>query len=227
MKMLFTLALVAVLSVAGAQPVVGIRGGLNISNITNTNSGGIDETRNLETFHAGITANLPFFLFSVQPSLLVSGKGAQVTYGDPNSNDYFVAKTNPLYLEAPITLNLNLRLGDRTGIYAGLGPYFAMGFAGSNKVSGRRDGNYFSHTDRIDFSDDDPTTPAEEGAAYGKMRRFDYGATFNAGAILGGFMVGAFYDMGFTKLNSMSNSNQDDNLKNRTLGFTAGFMFGG
>lgn len=227
MKKIFTIAFIAMLSVAHAQRVAGIRGGLNISNITNTNAGGIDESRNLQTFHAGFMANFPFLIFSFQPSLIVTGKGSQVTYGDPNSQNYFVAKSNPFYIEVPATFNLNLHFGDRNGVYVGAGPYVAAGFAGKNSVSGMRDGVYFNHSDAIDFANDDPATPAEEGAAYGKFRRYDYGVTANAGVFLGGIMVGVFYDAGMAKINSMSNSNQNDNLKNRTLGFTAGFVFGG
>jgi len=225
---MMTIALLACSFLAGAQKVVGLKGGINISNLANTFEAGVDESNNLQSFHAGITANFPALLFSFQPSLLVTGKGSQVTYGDPYSGgDYFVTTTNPIYLEVPATFNLNLHFGGKTGVYAGAGPYFAMGFAGRQSTHGRNNGTDFSHSEKIDYSDDDPTTPAEEGAAYGRLKRFDYGLTVNAGAILAGLMVSAFYDFGFPQINSMSNAGQNDNLKNRTLGFSVGFMFGG
>jgi len=228
MKKYMLIILLGACTLANAQKLVGIKGGLNISNLSNSYTNGMDDSKNLQTWHAGITSNLPFLFFSLQSSLLVSGKGAQVTYGEMNSPNYYVAKTNPMYLEVPITLNFNPRLGARTGLYFGAGPFVAMGFAGKNSVSGYRDGVYFEHNDKINFTNDDPTTAnVEEGAAYGRLRRFDYGVTFDAGVILAGVLLGAYYDLGLRPINSMSNTNQNDNYTNRTLGFSAGFMFGG
>jgi hypothetical protein len=228
MKTLFTIAFLVVLGTANAQRVIGVRGGVNINNITNTNAGGIDESNSLQSFHAGITANIPFLIFSFQPTILVTGKGSRIVYGDQSSGDYFIAETNPIYLQVPATFNLNLRFGDATGLYIGAGPYVGMGFAGSNRVHGKNDGVDFGYSNKIDFSNDDPQTiDVEEGAAYGTFRKYDYGATFNAGMYLAHLLIGVYYDHGLTKINSLSNGGQNDNMKLRTIGFTAGFVFGG
>jgi hypothetical protein len=228
MKTLLSIALVVVLGTAHAQRVVGIRGGVNLNNIANSHTGGLDESNQIQSFHAGLMANIPFTIFSFQPSLLVTGKGARVTYGDENgSGDYFVAETNPLYLQVPATINLNLRFGDLAGFYIGAGPYAAMGIGGSNRVHGRREGTEFAESSKIRWSDDDPATlDTDEGAAYGTYRKFDYGATFNAGVFLTRIHVGVFYDHGLTKINTISNAEQNDSMRLRTLGFTAGFVFG-
>ncbi|HTF06204.1 MAG TPA: hypothetical protein VK826_19370, partial [Bacteroidia bacterium] len=73
MRTLLTMALIATLGVAHAQKVIGVRGGVTINNIGNSNSGGLDQSNSLQSFHAGITANVPFLIFSFQPSILVSG----------------------------------------------------------------------------------------------------------------------------------------------------------
>jgi hypothetical protein len=228
MKKIITLVFLAACSVAHAQKVFGIKGGLNQTNLSNAFVGGLDESRQIQSFHAGVSANFPFLIFSFQPSLLVSGKGARVTYGDPNSQNYFVSTTNPIYLELPATFNINIRLGDKTGVYAGAGPYIAMGLGGKNAVSGyREDGTYFSYKEKITYSNDDPKTLlADEGAAYGKLRRYDYGVQFGAGVIIAGITVAAFYDFGLTPINTISNGNQNDKLRNRTLGLSVGYMFG-
>lgn len=217
-----------VLSAANAQTVWGIRGGVNINEISNSYSASDEQYDRYQSYHAGIMTNISFLMFSFQPSVLVSGKGALVTNGDPNgTGDYFVAETNPLYLEIPATLNLNLHFGDFSGLYIGAGPYYAFGIGGNNRVHGRHNGAEFASKTRIEFRDDNPKTmsPAE-GAAYSVFKKTDYGITLNAGVFLTRLHIGVFYDQGIAKVNVISNSDQDDHLRLRTLGFTAGFVFG-
>jgi hypothetical protein len=229
MKKLFVAILINTSAIsAHAQKLVGFRAGYNYSNLHITSNGQIDKTKSLNSFHAGLTANLPFLIFSFQTSLMVTGKGSTATHGDPGSGDFYVAKTNPIYLEIPSTFNINFRLGEKTGIFAGVGPYIAMGVAGQSSVHGRNDSADFSHKSNISWTNDDPTTPGvEEGAAYGKLRRFDYGGTITAGIFIKGAMLSAYYDFGVPKINSLSNSNQEDNLRNQTFGVSLGLLFGG
>ena len=228
MKKLILLLLVVPFTQLNAQKLVGLRGGYNYSNINITSTGQIDKTKSLNSFHAGITANIPFLVFSFQTSLLVTGKGSTATHGDPNSGDYYVAKTNPFYLEIPSTFNINFRFGPRSGIFVGVGPYLAMGIAGKNKVYGMEKGTSFSSTNTISWDNDNPTTPnVEEGAAYGKLKRFDYGGTVAGGIFIHGVMASVFYDFGIPKINSLSNSDQEDNLRNQTFGVSLGLLFGG
>lgn len=227
MRTLLTMALIVTLGVANAQKVIGVRGGVTINNIGNSNSGGPDQSNSLQSFHAGITANVPFLIFSFQPSILVSGKGSKVIYGDQGSADYFVAESNPIYLQVPATFNLNLHFGDASGIYIGAGPYVAMGFAGSNRVHGKTDGVDFGYSHKIRYSDNAPAEEQQEGAAYGHFRKYDYGATFHAGVYLAHLLIGVYYDHGLSKINTLSNDGQNDTMRLRTVGFTAGFVFGG
>lgn len=226
MKTLLSIALVFALSAAYAQRVVGVHGGVNINNISNTN-GGAENYSSLQSFNAGIMANLPFAIFSFQPGIQITGKGGMVTYGNPDSqSDYFVAESNPFYIEVPATFNLNLRLGELAGIYIGAGPYASIGVGGSNRVYGRREGTEFGFTEKISF-DNTKSTPTEEGGAYSSYNKYDYGARFNAGLFLSHLHIGVFYDQGISTFNRIPNPNQNDAARLGTLGFTAGFVFGG
>ncbi|HLG03430.1 MAG TPA: hypothetical protein VI731_07525, partial [Bacteroidia bacterium] len=82
--------LVAVLLVTAgpikAQKLMGLKGGINFSNLVNTSGLGIDASQSLLLYHGGITGNFPFGRsWSIQPSLLYIVKGARMTHGDPNS----------------------------------------------------------------------------------------------------------------------------------------------
>jgi len=226
MKTWMIIVLLAIGSAAGAQNLVGIRGGFNTTTFANNNSGGADKYTSMQSFNIGLSSNMHFLLFSFHPSLLVTGKGSEVTVGDVNSNNYFTAKSNPTYLELPATFNFNLRFGKKTGVFAELGPYIAAGIGGRNKVSGVHDGVSFAHNDKIDFSGKSMKENVAEGGAYSQYKRFDYGTTFNAGVYLFGVTVEGFYDLGLTQINTLSNPNHNDNLRNRTYGVSIGYMFG-
>jgi hypothetical protein len=228
MKTLLSIAFVFALSAANAQRLIGVRGGVNVNNIMNISNGEAETSSSLQSFHVGVMANVPFFIFSFQPGIMVTGKGARITHGDESSAtaDYFVAETNPFYLEVPATFNINLHFGEAAGMYFGAGPYAAVGIGGKNRVYGRQEGADFAHNDKISFDGEKGTTP-EQGGAYSSFNKYDYGATFNAGLFLTRFHVGAFYDQGISKANRISNADQSDNMKLGTLGFSAGFVFGG
>lgn len=216
-----------VLSAANAQTVWGIRGGVNINEISNSYAASSEQFDRYQSYHAGIMTNISFLVFSFQPSVLVSGKGALVTEGDPNGpGNYFVAETNPIYIEIPATINLNLHFGDFSGFYIGAGPYYAFGVGGTNRVHGRLNGAEFASKNKIEFRDDNPKTEsATEGGAYSILKKTDYGVTYNTGVFLTKLHIGVFLDQGIAKVNVMSNSGREDSLRLRTIGFTAGFVF--
>lgn len=227
MKTILSIAVMFVLSTAYAQSVRGVRGGVNINNISNSFGGPMNESASLQSYHFGLMANIPFTLFSLNTSFLVTGKGARVTHGSAEgSGDYYIAETNPIYLEVPVTFNLNLHFGDFSGFYIGAGPYGAMGIGGTNRVNGRVEGTEFGEKNKINYTTDaSKTLDVNKGEAYGTLRKFDYGATFNAGVFLSRLHVGVFYDYGLAKIN-VASPGGDDDLRLRTLGFSAGFVFG-
>jgi hypothetical protein len=227
-EMMMAVLLAATGGWLNAQKLIGIRGGISYASLANANRAGSDAYRNLQLFHGGITGSIPYGTrMSIQPSLLIVAKGAKTTFGDPNSRDYFVSTSNPVYVELPVTLNLSLLSDQKTGIYFGMGPYLAAGFSGKNRVYGMHEGENFYRNTAIVFNRKNwaPENPGE-GAAYGKLRRFDFGIQAGAGGLVRGVMVSVFYDHGLTAINRLSNPGQSDRIRTRTLGVSIGYMFG-
>lgn len=202
-----------------------LRGGLNLANITVTEGGRVDDAKTLTSFQAGFIGDVSLGQFvSLQPGLLVTGKGSKTQSGEPTDANYFKATTNPIYLEVPLNLVFKFGAKDGPNFFAGAGPYLAIGIAGKNKTEGKFLGTSFSSEDDIVWSDDDPTTlDYEEGAGFGIMKRFDYGLNGTAGIDLKKVVLSVNYGLGLAKLQSGSNSSDDDNNKHRVLSFTLGF----
>ncbi len=81
----------------------------------------------------------------------------------------------------------------------------------------------FNSERNITFSNDDPATfDEEEGAGFGVLRRFDYGFNTTVGLEGKSLILSANYGYGLAKLQSGTNSNEDNNNKNRLLSVTLG-----
>ena len=224
-KFIFLILPSFILLSANAQKTSAIlRGGLNLANVSITESGRIDDAKTLTSFQVGIIGdiNLADFI-ALQPGLLVTGKGSKTQSGDPADPNYFRATTNPIYIEIPLTLVLKAPVGGDTKFFAGAGPYLAVGIAGKNKTEGKFLGASFKNENDIEWSDDDPTTfDFEEGAGFGIMKRFDYGLNGTAGVETKNVVLSVNYGLGLAKLQSGSNSSEDDKNKHRVLSFTIG-----
>jgi hypothetical protein len=215
-----------ILLTVNAQKGTGIlRGGLNLANVSITESGKIDEAKMLASFQVGIIGDINLAEFiALQPGLLVTGKGTKSQDGDPSDANYFKATTNPIYIEVPLNLVFKGPIGPDTKFFAGAGPYLAIGIAGKNKTEGKFLGTSFSSEKDIEWSDDDPTTlDYDEGAGFGIMKRFDYGLNGTAGFETRNIVLSVNYGLGLAKLQSGSNSSEDDRNKHRVLSFTLGF----
>ena len=202
-----------------------LRGGLNLANVSVTESGRIDDAKMLASFQVGIIGDINLAEFiSLQPGLLVTGKGTKSQDGDPSDANYFKATTNPIYVEVPLNLVFKGPIGPDTKFFAGGGPYLAIGVSGKNKTEGKFLGTSFSSEKDIEWSDDDPTTlDYDEGAGFGIMKRFDYGLNGTAGFETKNIVLSVNYGLGLAKLQSGSNSSEDDKNKHRVLSFTLGF----
>lgn len=203
-----------------------LRAGLNLANVSITENGKIDEAKMLTSFQAGIIADINLSSFiALQPGAILTGKGSKTQDGDPSDLNYFKATSNPIYIEIPLNLVFKGQLGGgSTKFFAGAGPYLAIGIAGKNKTEGRFVGVSFNNEEDIVWSDDDPSTlDYEEGAGFGIMKRFDYGLNGTAGFEGKQVVFSVNYGLGLAKLQSGSNSSEDDRNKHRVLSFTLGF----
>ena len=216
--------LLILLNVNAQKSSLILRGGVNLANVTISENGRIDEAKAITSFQAGLIGDISLGQFvSLQPGLLVTGKGSKTKSGETTDANYFKATSNPLYLEVPLNLVFKFGADDGPRFFAGAGPYLAVGIAGKNKTEGKFFGMAFNSESDIEWSNDDPTTlNYEEGVGFGVMKRFDYGLNGTAGIDLKKAVLSVNYGLGLAKLQSGS-ENSDDNNKHRVLSFTIGF----
>jgi Outer membrane protein beta-barrel domain len=201
-----------------------IRGGVNFANVSTNNDGDVDDAKTLTSFQVGIIGdfNLTSFL-AIQPGLLFTGKGTKTQSGNEGDANWYRATSNPYYIEVPVNLVFKTPTG-AIKFFAGAGPYLGIGIAGKNKVKGAILGTAFTSENKIDFSNDDPSTlNEEEGAGFGIMKRFDYGLNGLVGIETSNMVISANYGLGLAKLQSGSNSGEDNNNKHRVISLNLGF----
>lgn len=204
---------------------VFIKGAFNLANVSITDDGTVDDAKALSTFQVGLQGDISIIknLLFIQPGLFFTGKGSKIQNGQKGTNGYFLASTNPFYLELPVNVVIKAPLGDGNKFFAGAGPYLAMGIAGKRKLEYQALNLVFKRTDNIQFSNDDPSTTGEEGAGYGIVRRFDYGLNGTIGFEGKTAMFSVNYGLGLAKLQSGTNSNTDNNNKHRVVSIAVGF----
>lgn len=203
-----------------------IKAGVNLANISITDDGSVDDARQLTSFHIGIVGDVSLgskFL-SLQPGIIFTGKGSRTQSGTSGSPTYSHQTFNPKYVEVPVNVVVKFPLGKESRLFAGAGPYVAMGVSGKNKIDGRFAGVDYSGEKDIRFSNDDPATwNQEEGAGFGILRRFDYGLNGIAGVESKSVVLSVNYGYGLAKLQSGTNSAANDANKHRVLSFSLGF----
>jgi hypothetical protein len=201
-----------------------LRGGANFANVSVNDDGDVDDAKSLTTFQLGIIGDLYLApILYLQPGIIFTGKGTKTQVGDEGDANWYKATTNPYYIEIPVNLVLKTP-GKSTKFFAGAGPYIGIGIAGKNKVRGSVLGTDFSSEEKIEWSNDDPTTlDFEEGAGLGIMKRFDYGLNGLIGIETSNLVIGAHYGLGLAKLQSGSESGDDNNNKHRVFSVTLGF----
>lgn len=211
-------------AIAHAQSGVILKGGVNLANVTTTTNGHVDDAKMLTSFHVGFVGDLALAkVLSFQPGVLLTGKGSKTQSGNEGDANFYKATTNPLYIEIPANLVFKLPMTSQTKFFFGAGPYLAIGVGGKNKTEGSFAGVGFENKNDIEWSNDDPTTlNYEEGAGFGIMRRFDYGLNGTAGFEFQKVLLGVNYGLGLAKLQSGTNSSDDDMNKHRVWSFSLG-----
>jgi hypothetical protein len=202
-----------------------LKGGVNFANVSYNSDGEVDDANMLTSFHVGIVGDIPILkVLAIQPGLLFTGKGAKIQSGKSTDLNYYKATANPLYIEVPVNAVIKLPISDESNFFFGAGPYIAIGVGGKRKIEGKTLGVAFSSKEKIEYSNDDPSTfNNEEGTGLGVMRRFDYGLNGTAGFQLGKGMIALNYGYGLAKLQSGSNSSDDNKNKHRVSSISVGF----
>lgn len=153
---------------------IGIKGGLNVSNLNVKNT----DTKMRTGANLGFFAKLPIRdMIAVQPELYYTTKGSDITY-----NNVFVdgtAQFNLNYIEVPILLVANVT--DYFNFHAG--PYVSYLINGT--VKNKSNINLFDFEKNINTDDYD---------------RFDAGIVVGAAIDIKAISLGARYNFGLTKV---------------------------
>lgn len=219
------LSLLVITSYAQKSSAI-LRGGANFANVSVSDDGDVDEAKSLTSFQVGVIGDLYLApILYLQPGIIFTGKGTKSQSGEEGDATWYKATSNPYYIEIPVNLVFKTPAkGKGARFFAGAGPYLGIGVAGKNKVEGALLGTSFSSKESIEWSNDDPTTlDYEEGAGFGIMKRFDYGLNGLIGIESSNLVIGAHYGLGLAKLQSGSESGDDNNNKHRVWSVTLGF----
>lgn len=190
-----------------AQTQLGVKAGYNAANMSNKD-GSVSDAKMLSTFNAGLVADVGIAdLISVRTGIDLQSKGWKYTFG---GTDY---SSNPMYLEVPVNLTLNLPIGPVGKLYIGAGPYFAYGVAGKVKVTSGSSSN----TTKINFTKDQTLASFIPGKEY---KPFDMGANIVGGVTFNNrFGINAQYGMGLMNTVPESSNNNKGN-RHRVLGIS-------
>jgi len=221
-KLVFCAAILSLctLGVHAQKASAIIKGGVNLANISNKDNGGYNDANSLTSWQAGIVGDFELTSFlALQPGLLYTGKGIKWQSGEEGDPLYQKLTFNPQYLELPVNLVFKTPTGN-VRFFAGAGPYVAMGIGGKFKGDGA-----VNFSESIEWSDDDPLTDEEEGAGVFRAKRFDYGLNGLIGIEARNLVLSANYGLGLAKIQSGTNSGDNDNNKHRVLSFTLGYKF--
>jgi hypothetical protein len=228
LKRLINLFVISCISVTSFAQIdaAWLKGGVNFANVSYNSDGEVDDANMLTSFHVGIMGDINIAkVLAIQPGILFTGKGSKIQSGSPNDNFYYKATANPLYIEVPVTVAIKLPLASsESNFFFGAGPYIAIGVGGKRKIEGKNLAVSFNSKEKIEYSNDDPSTfNNEEGTGLGVMRRFDYGFNGTTGFQLKNGMIALNYGYGLAKLQSGSNNSADNNNKHRVLSISLGF----
>jgi Outer membrane protein beta-barrel domain len=198
-KILLVACAVVGISYANAQVSFGVKAGLNVSTV-NASKNIIDEPLKARpTFHVGGLANISLGkLFTLQPQLLLSGKGTNVNHGDHTDTYKFMA----------IDIPVNFLYNAGKGLWFGAGPNFGYNLSG--KIETHEGGMH--EEEEIKF-----------GSGAGELKRLDLGVNLTAGYQLkSGILFSANYTAGLSNWSNVANSTYRNNI----LGISVGYVFG-
>lgn len=220
MKKLIAMAILAGLFSTAKSQRVYVQGGVNLANISNSNSGSTESSHMLTSFNAGILVRSNVAEpVALETGLILEGMGSKTSSG--SGNNYYKTTFNPLYLQLPLNVVLRLPLeGSSSNIFINAGPYVAMGIAGKSKVDGSVLGVPINSSKKIEFTN---AIPNDNDQAYSKLKRYDYGVNLGAGIDLGRILLKANYGLGLAKISSMqTNNGENDKNKYRVVSISLG-----
>jgi len=197
-KLIFFLVFVMFAQIANAQ-VFGIKGGINIANMSFSSSGISMTPKSIIGFHVGPVAEFELKdNLSFNTGILYSLKGFKFKMSYMGVSSESTEKIN--YLEVPLNIAYKYSLDDNYKIFGQVGPYLGYALNGKDKTDGE--------TTDIEFGD-------------GGMKRFDLGLGIGAGVEFGPMVAGLGYQFGLANLADSS----DGKAKNKVFQISVAYMF--
>ncbi len=159
---------------------VGIKGGVNFSNLYVDN---VTDNNMLTGFNLGLFAKIPITdFFAFQPEMNYTGKGSELTYNNAFANGTAKFKLN--YIEVPLLAVINITKS--FNIHGG--PY--MAYLVNGKVTNESNVTLFNFQNDLKTED---------------FNKFDAGLSIGAGIDLDAFSFGARYNYGLTQVGKERN----------------------
>ena len=202
-KLKFTLLTVALMvaTIASAQVSLGIKGGLNMSNMVGDE---IDDNNMKLGFHVGLAGDYEFAPnAALQTGLYFTTKGYKY---DTDNTEY---TENLMYLQLPIHFAYKVDASPGSRIVFHAGPYLAYGIGGERNL---KSGEWLDATWDVDdiFGDESH-----------QYKPFDAGLGLGVGAELGSFLLDLGWDLGLVNISNMDNAK----VRNQNAYLSVGYRF--
>ena len=202
-KILVVIALVFSASYAQAQTSFGIKGGMNIANVT-ISSGSFSVTPDSKIgINLGLVSETLLAKdFYLQSGLIYTTKGF-IVKNPENDDQKMTMSTNNI--EIPINALYKLNVGSVKLLGFG-GPYIGYSISGKTKVG--------NESEDIKFSGDNK-----------EMNAFDFGFNIGAGIEIQNLQISAQYGVGLSNLIAESDE-EEGKMKNKVFGLSVAYFFG-
>lgn len=198
MKKILFVASLAIFSVAvnAQRTTFGLKGGLNLSTVKTNDNDFNDERSILPSFHFGPMLDIGMSNnFSIQPQLLLQGKGVAESHGGHKDKFKFLS------LDLPVNL-----LYRTNGFFIGGGPNIGMNLSGKLEAES-------NPAENEDF---------EFGSGVNQFKRANFGVNFMTGyQTRNGLSLNVNYLAGLTNWANSPNNTWRNNL----IGVGLGYMF--
>jgi len=197
LKLAAVLALLFFVTTVSAQMSLGIKGGVNMSNVYGDDVKGSDIKIG---FHAGLAADYNFAPeMAIQTGLFLTTKGFE--FNEEVLGFSADASANLMYLQVPVHFAYKIDVTPGTRVVLHGGPYAAYGIAGKTK------GAFEGVSDETDSFGDNA------------FDRFDAGLGLGVGAEFGALLFDIGWDMGLIDILP------DSKIKNQNAYLSVGYRF--
>lgn len=192
----------------GSRPdhrlTLGVRGGVNFSKLNNMGDGADMNFRT--SYQFGLEADLNIFRsLSVNTGVMLIQKGYRSEYADYRGR--METKDNATYIEIPLLLSYRVKLSDAAEFQLNVGPYFAFGVSGKQKVESTFPGLKSYEIDSWD--------------EYDGLKKSDIGIHAGVAVTFNNIYAGACYERGLKNVSNVPNAD----FRNGTIDITVGYNF--